>query len=267
MENLPKQDLVKEKFNWEIPVEAIPLPSEGKVYPKSSPLHGREMLEIKAMTAQEEDILSSPGLIKQGTVLNHLIASCLIDKSIDVGEMLAGDRNAIMVAIRITGYGSDYRVKATCPSCTRTSDQQFNLGQLEIKRLTLKSVSPDGNVFEFVLPVTGKTVNFKFMTGNDEARRSTHMDRMEKATGPLGIVRGVTSRLEYQIISIDGVEDTNAIKQFISKMPAKDSKTLRKFIKDNEPGVDLSGNIFCPHCSYEGRVALPIGASFFWPDW
>ena len=119
-----KQDVVKDKFGWEVPVEVVPLPSQGRVYPAGSPLRGRETVEIKAMTANEEDILMSPALIKQGKVLDKLMSSCLIDKSIDPQELLSGDRNALMIAIRITGYGSDYTVKTTCPNCSgqKTSD-------------------------------------------------------------------------------------------------------------------------------------------------
>jgi hypothetical protein len=261
-----KQDLVKEQFNWEVPIEAVPLPSQGKVYQKSSPLYGKDMIEIKAMTAREEDILMSPGLIKQGKVVSHLLSSCLVDKSINPDEMLSGDRNAVMVAIRITGYGSDYTVNTTCPNCSVRSSQSYSLGQLGIKRLTLRPVSDDENIFEFRLPVTGKTVHFKFLSGKEEAERSLMLDRMKKMTNGEGIDRDVTSKLEYQIVSIDGISDRNAIRQFISKMPARDSKNLRNFIINNEPGIDLEVDIHCPECLKHGRVALPIGANFFWPE-
>tara|TARA_Y100000034_G_C6901285_1_gene416925 strand:+ start:567 stop:1370 length:804 start_codon:yes stop_codon:yes gene_type:complete len=261
-----RQDLVKEKFNWEVPVEAVPIPSEGAVYSESSGLNNKKLVEIRAMTTQEEDILSSPALIKQGTVITHLLSSCLVDKSIDVNEMLIGDRNALMVAVRITGYGADYTVNASCPSCTRTSEQTFDLAQLEIKRLAISPVVEGHNVFEFKLPVTGKTVHFRFLSGRDEVERSIMLERMRKMTGGMGIEKGVTSRLEYQIVAVEGVEDRNTVVQFISKMPAQDSRKLRAFISKHEPGIDMRGFISCPHCSYKGGVALPIGATFFWPS-
>jgi hypothetical protein len=265
-DNVTKQDIVKEKFNWEVPVEAVPIPSQGKVYPKSSPLFGKEMINIKAMTAREEDILMSAALIKQGKVISQLLASCIVDKSVDPDEMLSGDRNATMVAIRITGYGADYTVHTTCPNCTKRSEQTYNLGDLQIKRLALKPVSDEGNIFEFRLPVTGKKVHFKFLTGKEESERSLMLERMKKMTKGLGVERDVTSKLEYQIVSIDGITDGNAIRQFISKMPARDSKSIRKFILDSEPGIDLTVEMTCPECLHQGRVALPIGASFFWPE-
>jgi len=263
---IQKQDVVKEHFGWEVPVEVVPLPSRGMVYGPDSPLHGREMLEIKSMTANEEDILMSPALIKQGKVLNTLLSACLIDKSIDPDELLSGDRNALMVAIRITGYGSDYTVQTTCPNCSARRPQTYDLAELAIKRLILKPVDESGSIFEFDLPVTKKKVYFKFLSGKEEAERSLFIERMKKVTGGSGVDKGVTSKLEYQIVAIDGVTDGNAVRQFISKMPARDSKSLRRYIGEHEPGIDMNVNMKCPECGHQGDVSLPIGASFFWPE-
>lgn len=263
---IEKQDLVKETFNWEVPVESVPLPSQGKVYPKNSPLYNRQFIEIKSMTAREEDILMSSALIKQGKVLSQLLASCIVDKTIDPDELLSGDRNALMVAIRITGYGASYSAVTNCPHCSAKSKQEFNLGDLSIKRLEIDPVGEDQNIFECKLPVTGKTVHFKFLSGREEEERSISISRMKRLTGGQAVDRDVTSRLEYQVVAIDGISDRNAIGQFISKMPARDSRALRRHIKDNEPGIDLSVDMKCPECLKQGRVALPIGANFFWPE-
>jgi len=263
---IEKQDLVKETFNWEIPIESVPLPSQGKVYPPGTSLHNREFIDIKSMTAREEDILMSSALIKQGKVLSQLLSSCIVDKTIDPSDLLSGDRNAIMVSIRITGYGANYDAITICPKCSAKSTQSYNLGDLSIKRLEIQPVGEDQNVFQFKLPVTGKTVYFKFLSGKEEEERSISISRMRRLTGGKSVDRDVTSRLEYQAVAIDGIEDRNAISQFISKMPARDSRALRKYIKDNEPGIDLSVDMKCPECLKQGRVALPIGASFFWPE-
>jgi len=263
---IEKLDLVKEKFGWEVPIEAVPLPSRGKVYHKGSPLYNREVIEIKAMTAQEEDILMSPALLKQGKIMSQLLSSCIVDKTIDPDEMLSGDRNAVMVAIRITGYGADYSVSTQCPNCTFTSVQTYDLGQLALKRLDLSPVNDSGSIFEFKLPVTGKTVHFKFLSGKEESDRSLMLERMKKMTNGMGVEREVTSKLETQIISIDGIDDRNAIRQFVSKMPARDSKSLRRHIQISEPGVDMNVDMKCPECMKHGRVALPLGANFFWPE-
>lgn len=263
---IQKQDIVKDTFGWEVPVETVPLPSQGKVYSADSSLHNKEMLEIKAMTAHEEDILMSTALIKQGKVLDALMSSCLIDKSIRPDELLNGDRNAIMIAIRITGYGSDYTVKTTCPNCGSRRPHTFDLGDLGIKRLVLNPVGGQGNIFEFELPVTKKTVHFKFLSGREEAERALIAERMKKVTGGGGLNRDVTSKLEHQVVSIDGTTDANAIRQFISKMPARDSRALRRFISEHEPGIDMNVEMNCTECMHQGEVALPIGANFFWPE-
>ena len=148
---IQKQDVTKDEFGWEVPVSSVPVPSQGKVYPVNTALHGVDTLDIKAMTAHEEDILTSRALIKKGMVISYLIKSCLIDKTIDADNLLVGDRNALMISIRITGYGSDYGAKVSCPECDHVSPQRFNLTDLEIKRLVIDPVSPGENIFSFEL--------------------------------------------------------------------------------------------------------------------
>lgn len=258
------RDVMRDDFGFEVPLESVPLPSNGVVYPPESSLHMRETVEIRSMTAREEDILTSRALIKKGTVITELIKSCLIDKKIYVPDMLAGDRNAIMVALRITGYGAEYAVEADCPKCNVRSKQEFNLGDMPIKRLQIEPVAKGQNVFEFKLPVTKKTVNFKFLTGRDEEEISTIQERTKKQGAQADNI--VTNRLQFAIVSIDGKTDRSSINGFIRNMPARDSMSLRKFIDANEPGIDMKGNFDCPSCSDVNEVRVPLGASFFWPD-
>lgn len=264
--NIPTQNVMKDDFDWEVPVESVPVPSEGKVYPQGTALHGKTLLNIKAMTAQEEDILSSRALIQQGTVISHLIQSCLIDDGVIVEDMLLGDRNAVMVSVRITGYGSRYKAESTCPECSEKSTQDYNLSELEIKRLTLEPVSPGENLFSYTLPVTKKTVQFRFTTGKDERERTIVAERKKKMLPGKKVDSLVTSRLEQTIVSVDGVSDQNKINHFVKNMPALDSRRLRGFIDEHEPGIDMSAWMSCPHCGESSRVSLPIGINFFWPD-
>lgn len=258
------RDVMRDDFGFEVPLESVPLPSNGVVYPSDSALHMRETVEIRSMTAREEDILTSRALIKKGTVITELIKSCLIDKKIYVPDMLAGDRNAIMVALRITGYGAEYVVEADCPKCNVRSKQEFNLGDMPIKRLQIEPVTKGQNVFEFKLPTTKKTVHFKFLTGRDEEEISTIQERAKKQGAQADNI--VTNRLQFAIVSIDGKTDRAAINGFIRNMPARDSMGLRKFIDANEPGIEMKGNFDCPSCSDINEVRVPLGASFFWPD-
>jgi len=258
------KDVMRDDFGFEVPVESAPLPSNGLVYPQESALHLCQAVEIRSMTAREEDILTSRALIKKGTVITELIKSCLIDKRIHVPDMLAGDRNAIMVALRITGYGAEYAVEADCPKCNVRSKQEFNLGDMPIKRLQIEPVTKGQNLFEFKLPVTKKTVNFKFLTGRDEEEISTIQERTMKQGAQADNI--VTNRLQFAIVSIDGKTDRSSINGFIRNMPARDSMSLRKFIDANEPGIDMKGDFDCPSCSEVNEVRVPLGASFFWPD-
>jgi hypothetical protein len=258
------KDVMRDDFGFEVPVESVPLPSNGVVYPQENPLHMCQTVDIRSMTAREEDILTSRALIKKGTVITELIKSCLIDKKIYVPDMLAGDRNAIMVALRITGYGAEYTVEADCPKCSARSKQEFNLGEMPIKRLQIEPVAKGQNVFEFKLPVTKKTVNFKFLTGRDEEEINTIQERTKKQGAQADNI--VTNRLQFAIVSIDGKTDRSSINGFIRNMPARDSMSLRKFIDANEPGIDMKGNFDCPSCSDVNEVRVPLGASFFWPD-
>jgi rRNA maturation protein Nop10 len=263
---IPKRDVMKDDFNWQVPVETVPVPSQGKVYSQEHPLHLKETIEVKAMTAKEEDILSSRALIQEGTAVTHLIKSCLINRDVDPEDMLIGDRNALMIAIRITGYGSRYRVVAKCPSCGNSSDQDFDLSDLTIKRLLIEPVTSGLNEFSFNLPITKKTVHFKFINGKDEKDISVAAERRKKLMPGAKIDNNITSRLASQIVSIDGVTDRSKINMFINNMPAQDSRRLRKYIVENEPGINMKTQMDCPHCGTVSEVALPLGAGFFWPE-
>lgn len=259
-----KSNIMKDDFGWEIPVESVPLPSRGIVYEPDSILYNKETLQIKAMTAQEEDILLSQALVKEGTVLLHLIKSCLIDKQINVSELIAGDRNALMISIRITGYGSQYPVSLKCNSCDKENDLNVDLTNLAIKRLKIEPTAPGKNEFMYTLPVTKKNVLFKYLNANDEKNRQAKVDFLEKHS--MGMrSNNITSFLEESITSIDGIKDKNKISHFVKNMPARDSKMLRDFINNNSPGIDMNQEFNCKFCGHHNEYSLPINSNFFWP--
>jgi len=260
-----KQNVMKEDFGWEIPVESVPLPSRGILYSPDSTLYNRETIPIRAMTAHEEDILTSQALIKEGTVINRLIKSCVTDKSFEIDDMTIGDRNALMVSVRITGYGPDYNLVTTCASCSHVNNITANLADLGIKRLTIKPVAEGKNEFEYTLPVTKKKVTFKFLTLKDELDR-TAANKNEQAAFGVKLERNVTSYLKYTLVSVGGVTDKNKLHHFVTYMPAFDSKALRKFINDNEPGVDMGTSYDCEKCSHHNEFNLPVTSEFFWPS-
>ena len=257
-------DKVKSDFGLDIPVETAPLPSNGIVYPPDSVLYGRETVDIKAMTAREEDILTSKAYLKKGTVITELIKSCLLDKGVDPRDMLTGDRNALMVAIRITGYGADYKAEIECPECGTKAPHEFDLTALPLKRLELPPLSPGNNSFEFTLPVSKKTVKFRFLTGRDEEEIVATQEKQKK----LGVSTEstVTTSLLYSIMSIDGIEERAKLAQFVKMMPARDSLALRNYIRENEPGIEMKQETSCPACGHVEEVNMPLGVNFLWPS-
>jgi hypothetical protein len=260
----PTHDVLKDTFGLTIPTELAPLPSKGLIYPEGHPLHLKEAVEIRAMTAREEDILTNRAYIKQGTVINELIKSCLIDKTVDPVDMIAGDRNAVMTSLRITGYGADYQVEVQCPACRERSKQTFDLAGLPIKQFTCQPIAVGANAFEMTLPVTKKVVRYKYLNGREEKELRTIEERLKKKG--IDSANVVTRRYQHQVVSIDNIDDKVKVQKFCQNMPARDSLALRKHMDDNECGIEMLAQMDCPHCYEESEVRLPIGASFFWPD-
>jgi hypothetical protein len=261
---MPSRNVMKDDFGFEIPVENVPLPSGGKTYSADSVLQGQDTVEIRAMTAREEDILTSKALIKKGTVITHLIRSCLTDKSVDPDLMLAGDRNALMIALRVTGYGTDYKVEVNCPACSERSKQNFNLGELPIKRLDIDPVADGTNLFEVTMPMTKAKLRFKFLTGQDEADIMVASERKKKQGQKASNL--VTQRLRYAITSVNGITDRSKLDMFVRNLPARDSLFMRNYLDKHEPGIEMKAWMDCPACLEHSEVRLPLGAAFFWPD-
>jgi hypothetical protein len=262
--SVSREELARQEFDLEIPTLEAPLPSRGLLYPSGHPLHGQDRVEIRAMTAKEEDLLSSRSLIKNGTVINELIKSCLVDKTIKVDSLISGDRNAIMMAIRSSGYGEDYDTSHTCPNCNTKNGIHVNLNELSIKPLEIEPTIPGENRFRFILPLTKKEVHFRFLTGLEEE----DLIKTSEARKKKGLLADnlITGKLNKTLVSVDGKEDRGYVTKFISFMPAKDSAALRKYIDDNEPGVDLTIPFACSNCDYADDIMMPLGANFFWPN-
>ena len=263
-QQLSREEYAKKELGLDIPIDAVPLPSAGKIYPPGHALHDANRVEFRAMTAREEDILMSRAYIKRGTVITELIKSCLINRNVDVNSMISGDRNALMIAIRVSGYGSNYDPQFTCPNCETMNQLNINLAELPIKPLTINPAEAYSNLFGFKLPKTGKTVKFRFLTGEEEEKILKTIEIKKKK----GIQNDniVTTRLLSSIVEIDGVSDKNQISKFVQYMPALDSLALRKYIDENEPGVDMTVEFSCQNCEHVADITLPMGPSFFWPN-
>ena len=242
----------------QFPSEVIDLPSEGKLYPEGSPLREGK-LEVKYMTAKEEDILTSQNLIKKGLVIETLLDSLILTKGVKSEDLIIGDKNALMVAARILAYGPEYACEVTNPSTGEQLTHTFNIADCPFVKLP-KDV--DGNNFEFELPVSKQKITFKLLSGKDERMINNELDKIKK----LGtqIIPELTTRLRYLITSIDGETKQNVINSFVENMLSKDSLSLRQEITKVTPDIDLSQEI-----DIEGdtvKVDIPMTVNFFWPN-
>ena len=247
-----------------VPTEFVPLPSFGLVYPPNSPLHNLKEIEVRYMTAIDEDILTSRSLLRSGKAIDAVLKNCILDARINPEELLSGDKNALITFLRVSGYGPEYKVEIDCPSCEETSKYEFDLSQLEMKTLDIEPMEKGENRFHIQLP-TGTHIEFKFLNSAEEKEISDAQDRIKRSTNS-PVDRNVTTRLKNTIISIDGNTDSSLINQYVDTLNVRDSLALRKYMEDNTPDIDMKQEFNCPHCGHRGEVDVPISVGFFWPD-
>ena len=249
---------------FKVPTEFVPLPSFGLVYSPNSPLHNLKEIEVRYMTAADEDILTSRSLLRSGKAIDAVLKNCILDARINPEELLSGDKNALITFLRVSGYGPEYKVEIDCPSCEETSKYEFDLSQLEMKTLDIEPMEKGENRFHIQLP-TGTHIEFKFLNSAEEKEISDAQDRIKRSTNS-PIDRNVTTRLKNTILSIDGNNDPSLINQYVDTLNVRDSRALRKYMEDNTPDIDMKQEFNCPHCGHRGEVDVPISVGFFWPD-
>jgi len=243
-----------EKQN-KFPSEIVELPSKGLLYSEDSPLSSGK-IEMKYMTAKEEDILTNQNYIQKGVVIDKLLQALIVDKSIQYNDLLIGDKNALLVAARVLGYGKEYEfnygdVKET-----------IDLSQLKEKEVDQTQLKTGKNEFKFTLPTTEVELTFKLLTHGDEAkiqREITGLRKINKDASP-----DLSTRLKYMITAVNGNGDTKTIRDFVdNQFLARDSREFRKHIENISPDIDLR---FYPENGPEEGVTIPIGVTFLWPD-
>jgi len=257
-------------LNFTVPVEMVDLPSKGQFYSDEHPLHNISTVEIRHMTAKEEDILTNKSFIKNGIVLDRLLESVLVDKTINVNDLLSGDKSAILVATRVTGYGEDYQAKIPCPSCGTIADFDFDLIEAQIFNDPDEcGLVQDGTItktdkgtFLFTLPKTRVVIEVRPLTGNDERKiLNTNKMRQKNKLPELQL----SDQIKSFIVSVNGQDDGLSINQFVETMPALDSRYLRNTYKLVTPSVDLAQEWECQACSYSQVLEVPFTSEFFWP--
>jgi hypothetical protein len=242
-----------EESKFKMPTEVVELPSKGLLYPEGTELAKGE-IEMKYMNAKEEDIINNQSYIKNGTVLDRLMKSLIVSK-INFDDLLIGDKNAIMVAARILGYGSEYTFEYN------GEPQSVDLSEINNKTLDESLFINHINEFSFTLPSSKNHITFKLLTHKDEqdiTRELEGLKKINKDSSP-----EMSTRLKYMITSVEGMREKKDIREFVdTALLAKDARALREYVKEIQPDVDLT---FFPS-EGSNRVNIPIGVSFFWPD-
>lgn len=245
------------EIQFETPFDVIELPSKGLLYPGKN-----STIKISYLSGMDENILTSQNLIKNGKVLDVLLERKLKDSPIPVGDLLVGDRNAIMIWLRATGYGEMYPVKLTDPNTFDEFDYEVDLTKLKIKPL---GAEPDENgLFSFELPRAKKQIKFKLLTVSEESAILKMSDARAKATKS-PIMNTLTYRLATQIVEIDGNRDKNFISKYVENMIAFDSLKFREYSDSIEPGIDMKVDVEGPSGEVF-PVTVQLGLNFFWPN-
>lgn len=248
-----------------VPTEIVDLPSEGRFYPEGHPLYGKTTVEMKQMSTPEEDILSNSSYIKKGVVLDRLLESLLIDRSINIGSLLLGDKNKLLHAARIEGYGTEYKALVGCVACLEQGEWNYDLSQAEERTATAIEeefgfkYSSQGT-FLITLPKTKAVVECKFLTGKEEDSVQKIIEQHKKHNLKANPTRELYRKI---IVSVNGKEEL--VRQLIESIPIQDSKFLKREYKKRVPNVKMAGEYTCPNCDYEDVREVPFTTEFFWP--
>ena len=237
------------------PTETIELPSKGLIYPEDNPLSSGT-IEMKYMTAKEEDILSNQSYIQNGTVLDKLFKSLIVSK-IDYNELIVGDKNAALIAARILGYGKDYEFEY------KGEKVSVDLSTLENREFDEKAITRGVNEFSFTLPNSGTIITYKLLTHKDETAITNELNglkKINKNSDP-----SVSTRMKHMILSVNGDSERKTVREFVDNyFLASDARAFRQHVREVQPDVDL--RVPVELSSGEEAIDLPIGVTFFWPD-
>ncbi len=247
---------------FKLPTETITLPSKGLLYPKDNPLSKGE-IEMSYMTAKHEDILTNANYIKNGTAIDKLLEA-LIVTPINFNDLIIGDKNAILIAARILGYGKDYPIQFYNESTRQQEEYTVDLTELQEKQIDESLFTPGQNEFTYELPQSKNVITFKLLDGNDEKKIDQEIKGLKKLYPNDSFE--LTTRLKFIITSVEGTRESKDIREFVDKyLTAQDSRALRDYYNQVMPDVDMKVTIEKDGYTQEG-VMVPIGLNFFWPD-
>lgn len=239
-------------------LQTVSLPSKGKLYSD-----GIKEVLIDYMTANDENLLSSPELIKKGTVMDELLKRKIKTEGIKPSDLLNGDKDKIILQLRASSYGQFYDVKVICPETGNEFEESIDLLTLNEKELM---VEPDEMMeFSYELPMSKKTVKFKLLKSGEFDRIIDNTQKAKETTKSV-ISETITNLLRAQIKEVDGDRSRDFINKFINRMRAGDSSSLRKYIKSIEPGIDYEYELTSPFTNNTFKATLNFGIDFFYPS-
>jgi hypothetical protein len=262
----PPKEKLQDPMSFVIPTEFVELPSKGQGYPIDHPLHNQDVVEIRHMTAKDEDILTSRSLVKKGVVIDRLIDSLLVDKRIRSMNLLSGDRSAIIIEARKYAYGNEYKTKITCPACSEQRKYVYNLNNKHIHYGEIPEhveINEKGN-FTIKLPRSGFLIEIKRMTGKDEQEM---VQRIKKSSrNNHGVDTTLSEQLKSIMVSVNDDDRALVISHFAENMLSSDTKFLRDTYKKINPDVKLKFDFTCRSCYHEQELEVALDADFFWPE-
>lgn len=240
-------------INPNIAYDVVELPSNGIYYSNK-----KKSVRVAYLTANDENILSSNTLINNGTVIDELIKRKVLDKDLPIDEIVEEDRQAILIFLRNTSFGTEYKIQVLDPKTNTYFTSIIDLGELKVKDFTLKEDS--NGEYSFFMPISKVNITFKFMTKKQE----NEIEEIRKSWNGIGVAPVVTKQLEFMIKSIEGNKDQMNIRNFIETLPIRDSQEFRKYVNDNKPGIDLKKEVKAPSGEIV-QVNIGFGAEFFRP--
>jgi hypothetical protein len=248
-------------FNF--PTQVISLPSEGKVYAESNPL-SKGTLEIKYLTAREEDILADSNLINKGVVLDKLLESVVVQVGVNADDLVTGDKNAVYLAARVLGYGPEYDVEITDPFSSERQKVSIDLTKIQTKDIDYSLLNTE-NRYAFLLPSQTKII-FKLLTHKDEKDITNEINALARLTKGKGGSSEVTTRLKYMILSVNDNSDRGYVNNWVSnQFLAKDIQAFRAYVKSISPDLNMKFEFISDVTGESEALDIPFGINFFYP--
>ena len=241
---LAKQNYQKTQIN-KIPAEIVHLTSKGLIYPTTSLLR-KGYVEMRHMTAYDEDIITNASYVREGIVFDKLLASLIVD-DIDINEIAACDKDGLIINARILGYGSDYNVTVNDPKTSKIIQAEIDLSKLRTKEFVL--IPDDLGEFEYAVNSTQK-VKFKYIS-------SRELDAIKETNSVSGL-------LELIITEVNGKREFHEIQNFIRyQLRAADAKKFREFVSNNTPSIIKEWN-FESESGGTFTAGFQFDAGLFW---